>query len=125
MVAGGDPKGNTVELLNLDGSWHCSLPPIPENKSRDTLTGLVACGGFQENEQKSCDRFSKGEEEWKKSHTLMKERSGHVSWTSSEGVLLIGSYTTELLTNNGDTIPGFKIKYKVDKFVLLRAEAML
>ena len=115
MVAGGEPKGNTVELLNLDGSWHCSLPPISENKSRDTLTGLVACGGFQENEQKSCDRFSKGEEEWKKSHTLKESRRSHVAWNSPDGVLLMGGRdsptTTELLTNNGDTTPGFKIKY--------------
>ena len=136
MVAGGWVKGNTVELLNLDGSWHCSLPPIPENKSRDTLTGLVACGGFQENEQKSCDRFSKGEEEWKKSHTLKESRRSHVAWNSPDGVLLMGgrdtifenttwSTSTELLTNNGDTTPGFKIKYKVDKFALLWGEAML
>ena len=114
MVAGGWVKGNTVELLNLDGSWHCSLPPIPENKSRDTLTGLVLCGGFNETVRKSCVRFSKGEEEWKKSHTLKESRRGHVAWNSPDGVLLMGGRnsptTTELLTNNGDTTPGFKIK---------------
>ena len=115
MVAGGSVKGNTVELLNLDGSWHCSLPPLPEQRSSHTQTGLVACGGFQKNVTKSCVRFSKGEEEWKKSHTLKNQRWSHVSWDSPDGVLLMGGYgsftTTELLTNNGDTTPGFKIKY--------------
>ena len=118
MVTGGWVEGDedtSVELLNLDGSWHCSLPPLPERRYAHTQTGLVACGGFKNNSEKSCVRFSKGEEEWKKSHTLKKRRWSHVSWDSPDGVLLMGGQgsftTTELLTNNGDTTPGFKIKY--------------
>ena len=117
MVTGGEGEGTSVELLNLDGSWHCSLPPLPEQRDSHTQTGLVACGGFEKNRksEKSCVRFSKGEEEWKKSHTLKKSRRGHAAWNSPDGVLLMGGRdsptTTELLTNNGDTTPGFKIKY--------------
>ena len=119
MITGGWVEGDedtSVELLNLDGSWHCSLPPLPEQRDSHTQTGLVACGGFEKNRksEKSCVRFSKGEEEWKKSHTLKNQRWSHVSWDSPDGVLLMGGQgrftTTELLTNNGDTTPGFKIK---------------
>ena len=119
MVTGGWLVGDntaSVELLNLDGSWHCSLPPLPEQRDSHTQTGLVACGGFQKNSQKSCVRFSKGEEKWKKSHTLKKKRWSHVSWNSPEGILLMGGLgsgaTYELLTNNGHKpAPGFKFKY--------------
>ena len=61
-------------------------------------------------------------EEWKKSHTLREERRTHCSWASPEGVMLLGGWdsgfttekedkTTELLTNDGDTIPGIKLKF--------------
>ena len=49
MVTGGwntaGERTTSVELLNLDGSRNCSLPPLPEARGWFTQTGLVACGG--------------------------------------------------------------------------------
>ena len=113
----------SVELLNLDGSFNCMLPSLPHARSSHTQSGLVACGGNpNETTFKTCDTFSIGMEEWKKSHTLRKERRLHSSWASPEGVMLLGGWdsgfttekedkTTELLTNDGDTIPGIKLKF--------------
>ena len=107
----------SVELLNLDGSFNCMLPSLPHARSSHTQSGLVACGGHPI--FTTCDTFSIGMEEWKKSHTLRKERRLHSSWASPEGVVLLGGFgdgdgdeTTEVLTNSGDTTPGFKLEFK-------------
>ena len=122
LVTGGQTNWGdfltSVELLNLDGSFNCRLPSLPKKRSGHTQTGLVACGGYSL--RKTCDSFSIGMEEWKESHTLRDERASHSSWNSPEGVMLLGGYksggteyeTTEILTNNGDTIQGFQLKYK-------------
>ena len=60
MVTGGwntaGERTNSVELLNLDGSRNCSLPPLPEARGWFTQTGLVACGGTTTNN--TCVSFS-------------------------------------------------------------------
>ena len=50
LVTGGRGEGwkktiDSVELLNMDGSWNCPMNPMPEPRSGHTQTGLVACGG--------------------------------------------------------------------------------
>ena len=60
MVTGGwntaGERTTSVELLNLDGSRNCSLPPLPEARGWFTQTGLVACGGTTTNN--TCVSFS-------------------------------------------------------------------
>ena len=60
MVTGGwntaGERTTSVELLNLDGSRNCSLPPLPEARGWFTQTGLVACGGSTTNN--TCVSFS-------------------------------------------------------------------
>ena len=118
----------SVELLNLDGSFNCMLPSLPHARSSHTQSGLVACGGYLRETQgettfKTCDTFSIGMEEWKKSHVLREERHSHTSWASPKGVMLLGGWdsirttgkedeTTEVLTNDGETTPSFGLKYK-------------
>ena len=111
----------SVELLNLDGSFLCKLPSLPDGRSGHTQTGLVACGGWPRStntNSKDCLTFSIGMEEWKISHNLTEERIQHSSWDSPEGVVLLGGWknenTTEILTNSGDSIPGFKLKYEIE-----------
>ena len=119
------PALTSVELLNLDGSFNCMLPSLPEGRSSHTQTGLVACGGYPNPREnlKTCDTFSIGMEEWKKSHVLREERHSHTSWASPQGVMLLGGWdsirttgkedeTTEVLTNDGETTPSFGLKYK-------------
>ena len=115
----------SVELLNLDGSFLCKLPSLPEGRSSHTQNGLVACGGnpIDTYREVTCDTFSIGMEEWKKSHDLKDERRSHSSWASPQGVVLLGGFgsspssetdgkNTEVLTNSGDTTPGFKLKFR-------------
>ena len=50
-TAASDEKNRSVELLNLDGSHICNLPPLPDRDGKrdffmdHTQTGLVTCGG--------------------------------------------------------------------------------
>ena len=124
MKGSGETQLASVELLNLDGSFLCMLPALPEEgRFSHSQTGLVACGGYPKENLQTCDTFSIGMEEWKKSHTLGIERHLPSSWASPQGVMLLGGFdnrstietedeTTEILTNSGDTEPGFQLKYK-------------
>ena len=129
MVTGGFAKSYkeglaSVELLNMDGSWHCSLPSLPSARRSHTQTGLVECGGFNLGDnttQNTCVTFNDDEDDedygyWVKTHNLEMKRTDHSSWASPQGVILIGGNTarttTELLTNNGKTKPSFELKAK-------------
>ena len=115
MVTGGTDgfNGKSVELLATDGTKLCSLPNLPAKKGRHwhSQTGLVTCGGGYSETHKSCVTFSAGR--WKKTHTLRQRRYAHTAWASPRGVLLMGgthtSRLTDLLTDDGDTIPSFNL----------------
>ena len=138
IVTGGAAIGGmnrSVELLNMDGSHICNLPALPNSwvdRERagkadffmdHTQTGLVTCGGggFHNGRQKYCVTFNPDEGSWQETHILQKTREFHSSWASPQGVMLLGGTafepcraytTTEILTNNGDTKPGFQLKYE-------------
>ena len=115
MVTGGMTGNNdaltSVELLHTNGSHLCSLPNLPRSRADHTTNGLITCGGFTAD--RSCVTFSDGN--WYESHTLGVGRAWHTSWSSPQGVLLIGGYhsqaTTELLTDDGTSTPGFSLQY--------------
>ena len=118
LVTGGGIYGgkylDSVELLNMDGTWNCPMPAMPKPRRGHTQTGLVTCGGANDG-QKSCITFISGDVNWKKTHTLAKGRDGHSAWDSPQGIVLIGGWysdvrtTTEILLKNGDTKPGFNL----------------
>ena len=63
------------------------------------------------NASSSCVTFSSGE--WVNSHSLLRNRETHFSWTSLQGVLLMGSYgddSTELLSPHGISHENFTMK---------------
>ena len=122
MVSGGHGKvgdtwGNldSVELLNIDGTWNCPMPSMPEPRSCHTQSGPVICGGWDlaSNDRKSCVTFFSGDDNWVKTHNLTKDRRYHSAWASPRGVMLMGGRwaekTTEILTEDGDTKPGFNV----------------
>ena len=115
MVTGGSGRDvylDSVELLHINGSRSCSLPPMPKPRTRHTQSGLIACGGYGEGIGTSCVTLSS---DWEKTHTLRKTRYFHSAWSSPRGVMLIGGEgdtTTEILKENGDTIPGFTLDYE-------------
>ena len=116
IVTGGISRSNNnvsvaVEILreDLDGNivHYCSLPDLPDGRQDHTQSGLVACGGGDTNDTKtSCVTFSSGQ--WTASHILQHERSGHSSWLSPYGNLLMGTdNTTEMLTDDGKSVMNF------------------
>ena len=107
----------SVELLNLDGTMNCPMPTMPEPRYGHTQSGRIICGG--ENSavvRKSCVTFINGSVNWEKTHTLAKDRWRHSAWASPQGVILLGGWgdrdgkTTEILTEDGDTKPGFALR---------------
>ena len=127
MVSGGQGEkgvGSSVELLYMNGTWICPMPPMPERRYGHTQTGPVVCGGWP-NAGKTCITFFSGGEDWVKTHKLAKERYTHNVWASSRGVMLMGGFgrhwreeertigtSTEILSENGDTAPGFNLDYE-------------
>ena len=122
MVTGGrGQRGvglDSVELLNMDGTWICSMPPLPNARIQHSQTGTIVCGGRGSarvpEASKSCVTFSSDGDDWNwmLSHNLTKRRRNHGAWASPLGVMLIGTdnlmaESTEILTEDGDTIPGF------------------
>ena len=110
-------KLDSVELLNMDGTWNCPMPTMPEPRYHHTQTGPVVCGGH--GGTKSCITFISGDVNWEKTHTLAKGRFRHSAWDSPQGIVLIGGAgssvwtTTEILLENGDTAPGFNLDYDI------------
>ena len=125
MVTGGSGRDvylDSVELLHINGSRSCSLPPMPKPRTRHTQSGLIACGGYGEGIGTSCVTLSS---DWEKTHTLGLHdktrpaqkgwRYSHSAWASPKGVMLFGGVTLtrvasmEILTEKGDSIPGFSL----------------
>ena len=109
---------DSVELLNMDGTLNCPMPPMPEPRVGHTQTGLVACGNMWPDTRKSCVTFSSGGDDWVASHNLTRIRRLHSAWDSPQGIMLLGGgfsgsgKTTEILLENGETTPGFNLVYE-------------
>ena len=121
LVTGGLGRGkisgrgmDSTELLNMDGTWNCPMPPLPEHRQSHTQTGPIVCGGYP---RRSCISFISGDVNWKKTHTLAEERRGHSAWDSPQGIRLLGGWnsgaytTSEILLENGGTKTGFNLDY--------------
>ena len=107
---------DSVELLNMDGTWNCPMPAMPEPNLVHTQTGPIVCGGY--GGEKSCITFINGNDNWKQSHSLDQPRRMHTAWNSPQGVVLLGGYdssartTSEILLENGDKKPGSNLDYQ-------------
>ena len=118
-MAGGDNPTTSVQLLYTNGTWRCSLPDLPAARQYPSQNGLITCGGgYGDDTMTSCVTFNKGS--WVETHNLTNKRERHTSWASPEGILLMGGLhanaktTTELLTEDGDTRPGFTLNYETE-----------
>ena len=116
IIITGTNFGNSrsVEALREDGSSLCTLPDLPNKYYYHTQSGLVTCGGGDSsNTATSCVRLIDGE--WLQSNTLKQYRYYHTSWTSPLGIVLMGGRgsgtTTELLTEDGQSVELFPLKY--------------
>ena len=118
LISGNYPSSiilvRSVEILQANGSYWCSLPDLPDDRYYHTQSGLVTCGGRGYYTQTSCLTFSSGQ--WRTSHQLQHSRYYHSSWMSQHGVVLMGGdgsqTTTEKLTEDGPSSSSFTLKYK-------------
>ena len=120
LVTGGQDTGTSAEILHINGTRICDLPPIPMShyKSMHTQSGLTACGGFDsETEERTCITFQSGT--WTTlTENLLYDRDDHSSWVTPSGdILLIGGpgisrTTTEIVYQNGTSMRSFDLKYK-------------
>ena len=123
LVTGGRGESgrlDSVELLNMDGTWNCPMPTMPEPRMGHTQTGPVACGGSGTAVRSSCVTFFSGGDDWVKTHNLTQDRRYHSAWASPRGVMLMGGFdhssktTTNILTENRDTIPSFTLDHETE-----------
>ena len=79
--------------------------------------GLLACGGYDGGY--TCVKFVDGA--WETTHNLKYYRSGHTSWDSPDGILLVGggssSLTTELLNDDGGSTESFSLKFDRSRYI--------
>ena len=118
MVTGGSTASaqpSSVELLFTNGTRLCSLPDLPEARKLHSQSGDILCGG--EDEESSCVTFSGSS--WTRTHTLATPRSGHISWASPIGVLLMGHHqlpqatTASWLTDVGGDSAAGTLPYQI------------
>ena len=80
----------------------------------------MTCGGipsFLDHNEKTC--MVLGPKGWTITHNLTHARTGHVSFTTSQGTLLMGGEglenhkSSELVKQDGYVEPGFELKHRI------------
>ena len=100
MVTGGSSLAS-VEVLSADGTLlPCTIPPLPAARLGHTQDGLISCGGYDGDYIRNCVKISALAGGWVVSHNLLEDRSGHSSWVSPAGLVLMSGTTTELLSSS-------------------------
>ena len=113
----GDSSGLvSVELVHTNGSRICSLTNLPFKRVYHSQTGVTLCGSYDA--RSTCLTLSSSGS-WEESHNLAKHRYWHTAWESPQGTILLGGEapigsTTEILTESGDTTPGFCLPYQTE-----------
>ena len=113
-------EATKVQLLHQNGTLICNLPSLSEGIYGHTQNGLITCGGGNYSHYRStCFTFQNGF--WIESYNLTEPRYEHSSWSSPEGVMLLGGrwnaehfdtpVTSEILTNDG-AIRDFDLKHR-------------
>ena len=123
LVSGGYSSSgalSSVELLQTNGSYHCSLPNLPSYRYSHTQTGFTLCGGWDSAppwiSRTSCLTLTTSGS-WEESYNLTIERDSHCAWASPQGIMLLGGWdtssltTTEILLEDGVTTSGFSLDY--------------
>ena len=116
---GVEDETTKVQLLHQNGTLICNLPSLPEGRFGHTQNGLIACGGGNFSDYRStCVTFQNGF--WSESYNLTEPRFIHSSWSSPDGVMLLGGkgvdgnfdppVTSEILTIDGAK-KDFDLKY--------------
>ena len=93
----------------------CSIPDLPQSRSRHTLTGFKVCGGKSGDiELDNCTILHQGK--WEVSNILTRPRADHSAFETNEGLLLFGGSqsavkgTTEMVKFTGKTELSFTLE---------------
>ena len=124
LITGGSTRNSagtsgltSVEVVSPSGSLlPCSVPHLPASRWYHTQDGQEACGGSYLHTDTYTNCVSLTATGWTTSHELVGEREGHVSWSSPDGLLLMGGLSnivkTELLSDNSSSSsPSFRLEY--------------
>merc|ERR1712012_671273 len=98
LITGGDNEGagRSAELWSWDNTQSCQLPSLPSNRDGHTQNGNMICGGWEGAASKTCLTLSDGE--WSSGAELRDWRDGHTSWSSDQGLVLVGGWDSEWST---------------------------
>jgi len=116
LISGGDSngtqyKGKSVEIWSPE--IHCLLPEFQVKRFDHTQEGLLACGGSADSTigWGTCEKFENGN--WVLAPFNITNRWAHVSWTTDDGVYLIGggwgTKTSDAIKQDDQVIPGFNL----------------
>ena len=107
---------SSVEVISSLDSGQCKAGDLPGIYMGHTSTGRLICGGdLTLSTLRSCVTLINGS--WVTTHHLLEKRSYHMSWVRPDGrVMLLGGWisrnTTEILSDAGDSQPGFTLRYQ-------------
>ena len=127
LITGGSTRNSagtsglsSVEVVSPSGSLlPCSVPNLPASRWYHTQDEEEACGGSYLHTDTYTNCVSLTASGWTKSHELVGEREGHVSWLSPDGLLLMGGLSnilkTELLSDNSSSSSlSFDLEYDTE-----------
>ena len=60
ILAGGKDDYRSVEALNADGSPHCTLADLPDDRVAHKMEGDLLCGGYYPETKTSCIYYHEG-----------------------------------------------------------------
>ena len=116
-MSGGSVGVNTldiVEMFNLQTMSSCVVDvKLDQPRRYHTGDGHMVCGGYNGvSSLSSCYNITSLD-----TINLIKQRDGHISWSTDNGLYLVGGFpssnllTTELITEDS-TQAGFPLKYR-------------
>ena len=137
LVTGGDGDSaskRSIEIHNSDGTFRCvKFNSLLEDTARHTQTSYdytdssnnlkyQVCGGYSTRARSICQTYNNGIIQ--SSPSLAYERTAHVSWSSDEGLILMGGThspsTTGILTPTAtESVPDFPLNYPLLGSVLI------
>jgi len=114
VISGNEPGGDgpRVEVFVPSTGQQCSLPFLRDVSKGHTMEGTVVCGGGDGDTQTSCVNLT-DDGTWERTATLLNRRTGHSSWASPSGIILLGGYNNSLSTEkiqNGKSSNSFDLK---------------
>merc|ERR1711962_732337 len=95
MITGGMFTKTNVEVFAANTT--CTIPPFPrpgrQSHSLSVIKDtLVACGGYDTKNRKSCISWKRGQDGWEDFHTLSQERDDHAAVVvdGEEDIIVLG-----------------------------------